>query len=148
MPRRYPCLKTLVCLIFLVAGCSRSGAPSPTPTSAPALETAGLTTYVVQRGRVARTLEFTGRIAPIEEVPLYFKTGGYVKQVFVQPGDQVQAGDLLALRSAGAYGFVMSSNYNSRPRAVELMVDGDRVHVIRRRETLDQLLEGETLIDE
>ncbi|TVP52333.1 MAG: diaminopimelate decarboxylase [Halomonadaceae bacterium] len=50
------------------------------------------------------------------------------------------AGDLLAVRSAGAYGFVMSSNYNSRNRPPEIMVDGDRVHLARRRETIaDQL---------
>lgn len=49
------------------------------------------------------------------------------------------AGDLLAIMSAGAYGMVMSSNYNSRPRAAEVMVDGDRVHLARRRETADEL---------
>ncbi len=58
----------------------------------------------------------------------------------------LEQGDVLAVKSSGAYGFSMSSNYNTRPRAVELMVDGDSVHVIRRRETLDQLLEGETVI--
>ncbi len=56
----------------------------------------------------------------------------------------VAEGDLLAVRSAGAYGFTMSSNYNSRPRAAEVMVDGQRVHLIRPRETLDQLIDGET----
>ncbi len=54
--------------------------------------------------------------------------------------------DLLAVRSAGAYGFTMSSNYNSRPRAAEVMVDGDQVHVIRARETLQQLWQGEQLL--
>lgn len=49
-------------------------------------------------------------------------------------------GDLLAVRSAGAYGFVMASNYNTRNRPPELMVDGDRVHLVRRRETLDDQL--------
>jgi len=58
----------------------------------------------------------------------------------------LQAGDVLAVKSAGAYGFSMSSNYNSRPRAVEIMVDGDQAHVIRARETLDQLLQGEALL--
>jgi diaminopimelate decarboxylase len=52
-------------------------------------------------------------------------------------------GDLLAIRSAGAYGAVMSSNYNSRPRAAEVLVDGDRYYVIRERETLDDLMAGE-----
>ena len=55
-------------------------------------------------------------------------------------------GDLLAVRSAGAYGFSMSSNYNTRPRAAEIMVDGDKAHIIRHRETLDQLLAGEHLL--
>jgi diaminopimelate decarboxylase len=53
-------------------------------------------------------------------------------------------GDLLAVRSAGAYGFSMSSNYNARPRAAELLVDGDRVHVARKRETFADLVRGET----
>ena len=58
----------------------------------------------------------------------------------------IAAGDYLCLYSAGAYGFVMSSNYNSRPRAAELMVDGDQVHIIRQRETLEDLLSGEQLL--
>ncbi len=48
-------------------------------------------------------------------------------------------GDLLAVRSAGAYGFSMSSNYNSRPRAAEVMVDGDRHHCVRERERIPDL---------
>ncbi len=55
-------------------------------------------------------------------------------------------GDLLAVRSSGAYGFTMSSNYNSRPRAAEVIVDGDRVHEVRARETIDDLLRGETTL--
>jgi diaminopimelate decarboxylase len=55
-------------------------------------------------------------------------------------------GELLAVRSAGAYGFVMSSNYNTRPRAPELMVDGDKVYEVRPRESFDQLVAGETLL--
>ncbi|MBI2963298.1 MAG: diaminopimelate decarboxylase [Deltaproteobacteria bacterium] len=54
-------------------------------------------------------------------------------------------GELLAVRSAGAYGFVMSSNYNSRPRAAEVLVDGAAYHVVRARETLDDLVRGETI---
>jgi len=60
----------------------------------------------------------------------------------------LQQGDLLAIRSAGAYGFTMSSNYNSRPRAAEVMVDGDEVHLVRARENLQQLLAGESLLSE
>jgi diaminopimelate decarboxylase len=58
----------------------------------------------------------------------------------------IAAGDLLAVMSAGAYGMAMSSNYNTRPRAVELMVDGDKVHVIRQRETVEQLYAGEQVL--
>lgn len=56
--------------------------------------------------------------------------------------------DVLAVCSAGAYGFTMSSNYNSRPRVAEIMVDGDQVHEIRRRETIDELMNGESLLPE
>jgi diaminopimelate decarboxylase len=55
-------------------------------------------------------------------------------------------GDLLAVRSAGAYGFTMSSNYNSRPRAAEVMVDGKQVFAIRGRETLEDLYRHEQLL--
>ncbi|MBT8146568.1 MAG: diaminopimelate decarboxylase [Gammaproteobacteria bacterium] len=60
----------------------------------------------------------------------------------------VKAGDLLAVRSAGAYCFVMSSNYNTRNRAPEVMVDQDRMHLIRRRETITEQLEPEQLLPE
>jgi diaminopimelate decarboxylase len=55
----------------------------------------------------------------------------------------VSPGDLLAIRTAGAYGFVISSNYNSRPRPCELLVDGARIHVARERETWKDLIRGE-----
>ncbi|TBU71553.1 diaminopimelate decarboxylase [Phytopseudomonas daroniae] len=57
-------------------------------------------------------------------------------------------GDLLAVRSAGAYGFVMSSNYNTRGRAAEVMVDGEQTFEVRRRETLDELFAGESRLPE
>ncbi len=55
-------------------------------------------------------------------------------------------GDLLAVRSAGAYGFVMSSNYNTRGRAAEVLVDGEQVHLVRRRESIEELYAGESLL--
>ncbi len=60
---------------------------------------------------------------------------------------QLEQDDLLAVRSSGAYGFTMSSNYNSRPRPAEVMVDGDKASLIRKRETIQQLWEGELLLD-
>ena len=58
----------------------------------------------------------------------------------------LEEGDLLAVRSAGAYGFTMSSNYNSRPRAAEVMVDGDKVYKIRCREKIADLYRDEHLL--
>lgn len=58
----------------------------------------------------------------------------------------IEAGDLLAMLSAGAYGFVMSSNYNSRPRAAEIMVDGDQFYTVRHRETIADLLAHEQIL--
>ena len=56
--------------------------------------------------------------------------------------------DLLAVRSAGAYGFTMSSNYNSRPRVAEIMVDGDKYQIVRQRETVEQLFASESILDD
>ncbi|USD60379.1 diaminopimelate decarboxylase [Vibrio sp. SCSIO 43140] len=60
----------------------------------------------------------------------------------------LEPNDLLAVRSAGAYGFVMSSNYNTRPRVAEVMVDGDKAHLVRKRETLESLWELESILPE
>ena len=59
---------------------------------------------------------------------------------------KIQPGDLLAIRSSGAYGFTMSSNYNSRQRAAEVMVDGDQHHLVRERESFADLIRGESLL--
>lgn len=58
----------------------------------------------------------------------------------------LQAGDLLAVRCAGAYGMSMASNYNSRRRPAEILVDGERAHVVRRRETTAELFAGESTL--
>lgn len=60
----------------------------------------------------------------------------------------ITEGDYLYLSSAGAYGFTMSSNYNSRPRVAEVMIDGNQTHLIRARETIEDLVRGEQLIKE
>ena len=65
---------------------------------------------------------------------------GHARPLVLEPGD------LLAVRSAGAYAFVMSSNYNTRPRAAEVMVDGGRYHVVRRRERVRDLFAGESML--
>ena len=65
---------------------------------------------------------------------------GHARELSLAPGD------LLAVMSAGAYGMSMSSNYNTRPRAAEVMIDGDRMHLIRRRETIAELFASESLL--
>ena len=57
----------------------------------------------------------------------------------------IQEGSLLAVYAAGAYGFVMSSNYNTRVRAAEILVDSDQAWLVRRRETIEQLLNNEII---
>ncbi|MDQ2712566.1 MAG: diaminopimelate decarboxylase [Acidobacteriota bacterium] len=58
----------------------------------------------------------------------------------------LKAGDLLAIRTTGAYGFTLSSNYNSRPRPCEVLIDGEDMHLVRRRETYEDLVRGETAL--
>ncbi|HXV28441.1 MAG TPA: diaminopimelate decarboxylase [bacterium] len=62
-----------------------------------------------------------------------------------RPLQELAADDLIAFMSAGAYGFSMSSNYNSRPRAAEVLVKGSRFEIIRKRETFHDLVKGETI---
>ena len=75
-------------------------------------------------GPVCETADFLGKARPL----------------------RIAEGDLLAVRSAGAYGFVMASQYNARPRPPELLVDGARLHVARERESVTDLWAGESLL--
>ncbi len=58
----------------------------------------------------------------------------------------IEQDDVLALESAGAYGMVMAGNYNTRPRAAEVMVDGEQYHIVRQRESIEDLLRGESTL--
>jgi diaminopimelate decarboxylase len=86
----------------------------------------------------------TQRIAGDEKVDVVgpiCETGDYLaKDRYLPP---MKRGDLLAIFSAGAYGMAMSSNYNARPRAAEVLVDGGKFEVIRRRETYEDLVRNE-----
>ncbi|HXJ95740.1 MAG TPA: diaminopimelate decarboxylase [Terriglobia bacterium] len=70
------------------------------------------------------------------------ETGDFLARERQMP--QLKPGDLLVLLGAGAYGYVLASNYNSRPRPAEILVDGDEARLIRRRESLDDLMAGES----
>jgi diaminopimelate decarboxylase len=88
----------------------------------------------VEEGAATFTADVVG---PICETGDFFARGREVPAV--------PPGGLVAIRSAGAYGFSMASNYNTRPRAAEVLVDGARFDVIRRRETLDDLIGPESI---
>jgi diaminopimelate decarboxylase len=88
----------------------------------------------LQKAEGAET-ELTDVVGPICE------TGDYLAQNRDLP--PVQSGDVLAVMSAGAYGFTMASNYNTRPMPAEILVDGAEAHVVRERQTLEDLLRGE-----
>jgi diaminopimelate decarboxylase len=85
----------------------------------------------------------TGAEQPWEIVGPVCESGdflGHGRSLALQPGD------LLAIMSAGAYGMAMSSNYNTRPRAAEVLVDGNQAHLVRRRETVEQLLAQDAML--
>lgn len=85
---------------------------------------------------------------PAADETLYDVVGPVCESADVLAKDRAlaaQPGELLAIMSAGAYGMTMSSNYNSRPRAAEVMVDGASVHLVRRRETLESLFALESV---
>jgi diaminopimelate decarboxylase len=89
---------------------------------------------VVQRSGEARRYDLVGPVC---------ETGDFLGK---ERSLVLAQGDLLAVRSAGAYGFSMSSNYNTRPRAAEVMVDGPRMHLVRERERIADLFAGEHLV--
>jgi diaminopimelate decarboxylase len=89
--------------------------------------------------------EGTPDAEPVDVVGPVCETGDFLGRDRRLP---VQAGDLLAVTDGGAYGFVMSSNYNARPRACEVMVSGTEARLVRRRETVEELWRGEYLFGE
>lgn len=89
----------LLWCVFLLAACRGEGgtavdAPTPTPLPTPIVPEKP--TYVVQQGTVVQSLQFTGRVAPVQEQALFFRTDGFVDQIFVSRGDRVEQGDVLA----------------------------------------------------
>ena len=93
-------------------------------------------TAVRPRDRAARAYDIVGPIC---------ETGDFLAK---DRQLALEEGDLLAVHSAGAYGFVMSSNYNTRGRCAEVLVDGDQAFEVRRRETVAELFAGESLLPE
>jgi RND family efflux transporter MFP subunit len=100
MPPRTKWLAALLAVLIAATGCTSTTASSreqeATPTPIPTPIVPIKPTYQVQRGEVIKTVEFSGRIAPITEEELFFRTSGYVGVVYVERNDWVQAGDILA----------------------------------------------------
>lgn len=90
-------------------------------------------------------LDETGQVQQYDIVGPVCETGDFLGK---DRALVIKQGDLLAIKSAGAYGFTMSSNYNSRPRSAEIMVDGDTIHCIRERESVESLYMGERVLPE
>lgn len=86
-----------------------------------------------------RPVEVTDLVGPICETGDFFARDRELQAC--------EPGELISIGAAGAYGFSMASNYNTRPRAAEVLVKGDRYAVIRRRETVDELIAGESIPD-
>ena len=91
---------------------------------------------VVERPGTTRTYDVVGPVC---------ETGDFLAK---ERALNLAQGDVLCLFSAGAYGFTMSSNYNTRGRAAEVMVDGEQFYTVRQRETIDDMLRGEQLLPE
>jgi diaminopimelate decarboxylase len=80
-----------------------------------------------------------------------FSVAGYICETdnfaWERPMSEVREGDVLAFHNAGAYGFMMASNYNSRPRPAEVMIVGGKAHLIRRRETLEDIVRTQVMAE-
>ena len=96
-----------------------------------------ITPVAEPRGRPAHTVDVVGPIC---------ESGDFLARDRALP--RVEEGELLAVMSAGAYGFTMASNYNARPRAAEVLVDGSRYAIVRRRESYEDLIAGESIDSE
>ena len=84
-----------------------------------------------------------GEEIPMDIVGPICESGDFLAKDRLLP--PLEQGDLLAVMSAGAYGYTMSSNYNSRCRVPEILVKGDQYWVVNRRESYDDLVRGETI---
>jgi len=118
-------------------------------------------TFVILDSAMTELIRPTLYDAHHEIKPLTKKRAKEVKVDFVGPvcesGDylakdritgEVAQGDLLAIMDAGAYGFVMASNYNTRCKPAEILVDGGKAHVVRKRETYTDLLKSESIVEQ
>ncbi len=96
MAKAIPAAAVLLALLILTSCSGSASDAEPTPTPLPTLVVAEKPTYVVQRGTVTKSLEFTGRVGPVKQQDLFFRTDGFVRNVNIVRNSQVKSGDLLA----------------------------------------------------
>lgn len=99
--KRYPSSQTLglavLIVVLILAGCSGdSSREEPTPTPLPTVASLAKPTYIVQWGEVIELLRFNGRIAPVNEMQIYFRTNGRIRKIFVKEGEPVKTGQVIA----------------------------------------------------
>lgn len=128
-------MKTPLTFIFLtlalLSGCGAPGASDATPTPAPTPIIAQKPEYIVQRGEVTRTLRLTGRVSPVKQQALFFRTAGIVHEVYVSRGDTVNSGDVLARLD--------------EPEVFQAEVTSAELDVAQARYDLDQLIQNAPL---
>jgi diaminopimelate decarboxylase len=154
-----PALQSAALKLVLEPGRSIVGEAGVLLTRVEYVKRSGSKTFVVVDGGMSeliRPSHYGGyhAIEPVLENPAHERTVVDVVGPICESGDFLakgreiplpEPGDLLAVKTAGAYGFAMASNYNARRRPAEALVDGDEVHLVRRRETLDDLIRGEEI---
>ncbi|MFZ2360347.1 MAG: HlyD family efflux transporter periplasmic adaptor subunit [Anaerolineae bacterium] len=123
-------LMLLAVLTFLLAACggADSAQNEAIPTAVPTPIVPETPTYVVQRGEVVRQIEFTARVAPIDETRLFFRNDGYVQTVAVTKGDIVQAGDVLAELDVAALRRSLERARHDLQVAQEQLAEAEQAH--------------------
>src|SRR5512135_1988304 len=96
IPKAIPVAAIFLLLLILTACSSSASDAEPTPTPLPTPVVAEKPTYLVQRGPVTKSLEFTGRVGPVKQQDLFFRADGFARNVKVERNAQVKAGDLLS----------------------------------------------------
>lgn len=127
-------------LVACGTGVQGSSSTAATPTPLPTPVVPEKPTYVIERGRVVKTLEFIGRVSPVMEQELFFKTDGFVADVYFSRGDQVQTGDLLAELEIGDLQNRLAQHQVALKTAEITLAKAEQ-------EVTDQLLEAEVALE-